>query len=978
MAEENVTIGVDIDITKAEQRLKDIKKRISELTEEFGSAGPEVLSDILKPLNEEYEQLSDQLKQVKEVSDSTSISFKKQASELNDIKDVTDFAGDATKALGADETALGEAVSNTTGYIGKSITFIQKGAAAMEALKGATNGATGATNKFKAALNGLLKHPVLILLAGIAATMAIVYKRFKDFSDANFDRRLGVINRQTELLNERLNNQITILNALGAKQSSVTRQQINNLKQLNDRLKTTRDYYQEMWNDLDTDNDLGYMANEYLKGNQKLIEDLSEQEQELVRRYAEAGEEIRRNNLELETMENITLKINNAEERYEITQRKINNNYLKQLNSVNRRRQITEMQIERLKIEDKYSSDIFDKEEKLYKETQEGLNLEIKKNNELIDSLNERKDAYLKLKGEIMNSGKSVEVVQNELAAVDDKLFDINSDILQITETNKDLAAEIAGNATKRSLDYIERRLTAINRLNELNLEYAERQLKLENTRAFRTAYNPGEDTERIEKSLKGVNETYPLVDYMKNLGNVYEETGKTLTTFTNLLKGNSDFIKGEGYSSIEKLRSAIKNVGEELNTAIENEKEEEVINNITSRLDMLTAAYEDYMQMSSSLLNTLQGVNLEVFSVTEDRIKGAVGVFESLVPIKDMEKVDTIMNNYISQLKQLGNSYEEVYKSIIYYKETGNESIASMNKEEIDLYNELKEMNGAGLTIIYETMQNFQNSAVEYELDLKRIQMTNSQMLSQMYQDYASLGEFMLSNGEIVKTTLANMQRAENDAIDKEKEYYDELLKENGQYYETLMAAGLSQVQAEEILAEKRLQVESDLVNKKALLNQQYKQTILNATADTMNDINSIMEVAFENNKDVRGATLLVTTAADAAAAYTSVFAQAPGGVVAKTAQAVIASAAVMARGIASYNSLMNMTTSSGAESLSSATATNTIPTSTGVDTTSVARTLIGSRYAGEGHTMQYVLVTDEVTARQKQAQNYRRLEVI
>lgn len=975
MAEEKVGIEVEIDVDKAKQRLKEIKDQIAELKEQWGTAGKETLDKVLQPLLDEQESLEEQLKNVKEATDNVSKSFKKQASELNDVKDVTEFAGDATKALGVDETALGEAVANTTGFIGKSITFIKKGAAAMDALKGATNGATGAVNKFKAALNGLLKHPILILLAGIAATMAIVYKRFKDFSDANFERRLGVINRQTELLNERLNNQITILNALGAKQSSVTRQQINNLKQLNDRLKQTRDYYQEMWDKLGSDNDLGYMANEYLKGNQKLIEDLSEQEQELVRRYAEAGEEIRRNNLELETMENITLKINNAEERYELTQRKINNNYSKQLNAVNRRRQLTEMQIERLKIEDKYSGDIFDKEEKLYKETQEGLNLEIKKNNDLIDALNERKDTYLKLKGEIMNSGKSVEVVQNELAAVDDKLFDINSEILQIGETNKDLETQIEGNTTKRALDYIERRLIAINRLNELNLEYAERQLKLENTRAFRMAYNPGEESERVEKSIRGVDKTYPLVDYMKNLGNVYEETGAMLKTFTDLLKGNSDFIKGEGYSSIEKLRSAIKNVREELSGAKEGTEE---FNSIAARLDMLTAAYEDYMQTSSSLLNTLQGVNIEVFSVTEDRIKGAVDVFESLVPIKDMEKVDTIMNNYISQLKQLGNSYEEVYKSIIYYKETGNESISSLNEEELKLYNELKEMNGAGLTIIYETMQNFQKSAVEYELDLKRIRMTNSQMLSQMYQDYASLGRFVEANGEKVSTRILKMRKAEIDSLTAEKEYYDELLKKNGKYYDTLLAAGLSHTQAEEILAEKRLQVESDLANKKKLINRQYLQTVLNATSDTMNDVQDIIDVAFEDNKQVRGATLMMTTIADAAAAYTSVFAQAPGGVAAKTAQAVIASAAVVARGVASYRNLMKVTKDSGSESLSSTETETPTFTATGVDTTSVARTLIGSRYAGEGHTTQYVLVTDEVTARQKQAQGARRLETI
>ena len=984
MAEETVTIGVDIDIAKAEQRLKDIKQRISELTEEFGSAGPEVLSNILKPLNEEYEQLSEQLKQVKEDSESANESFKNQTKGLNDLKDVTDFAGDATKKLGLDETALGSAISGTTGFIGKSIVFLKNGAKAMDAMKTSTNNATGSVNKFKTALNGIAKHPILIVLAAIAAAAAALYSRVKSLEDAKFDRYLGLINRQAELLNEKLNNQITILNAIGVKQSTVTRQQINNLKDLNNQLKLSKDRYADLWEAQGNERiTITAYAQQYLEGDMQYISKMSDKEQELVKRFAEAGEEMRKNNVELKTMENIILKINLAEEKNEFIQRrisneqdKINNNLNKQLNILNRRKKVQESNISSLRLEKEYSTELFDAEKDLFDTEQESIDTQIKANNELINKLNERKDAYNTLKGEIMNAGKSVAETDLELSNIDDNLHSIEQEIKTIEETNKNLAFEKVLNVTNRNLDYTQRRLESISKLNQLNLEYAERQLKLENTRAFKSNFF---DKSTWEKALGGVSEDYPLVDYFNKINDVYNSTGEILDNFVTRLSKNSDVYNAKADGIVNKLKEAIKNVREELNNV--GTESPEVINEIESRLKTLTDAYEEYMQMSSNLLNTLEGVQLEVFNVTKDRIGGAIDVFSSIVPVDDMKVANEVMDNYTKQLYTLRDQYMEVYSALLLFKDGRDEYTSWMttwSDWQKNIFDQFKDYNGTGLTVVYEMLEGLNKSAIEYEAEAKRLIMINSQMKASFMEDYASLGQIISGDGSIQQLTLKNLYNAQMAAIDAEKEYMDELLKTNGEYYEKLLAAGMSVVQIDSVLAEKRLQVETELINKKALLNQQYNQTIVNATADTMSDIQSIMDVAFEDNKELRGATLMVTTLADAAATYTSVFAQAPGGAAAKAIQAGIASAAVIARGISSYNSLMNMTKDSGTESLSSATATNTIPTTTGVDSTSIARTLIGSRYAGEGHTTQYVLVTDEVTAKQKQAQGARRLETI
>lgn len=1003
MAEEtgNVTIGVDIDITKAEQRLKDIKQRISELTEEFGSAGPEVLSNILKPLNEEYEQLSEQLKQVKETSESANESFKNQTKGLNDLKDVTDFAGDATKKLGLDETALGSAISGTTGFIGKSIVFLKNGAKAMDAMKTSTNNATGAVNKFKVALNGIAKHPILIALAAIAAGAAALYSRVKSLEDAKFDRYLGLIDRHAELLNEKLNNQITILNALGAKQSTVTRQQINNLKDLNNQLKLSKDRYADLWEAQGNDRiTITAYAQQYLEGDMQYISKMSDEEQELVKRFAEAGEEIRKNNIELKTMENIILKINLAEEAHELTLRKINlerekgiTSLQKEANAQGRAAQRYSALAEVYGRLSKYSEAKFEYELKAYKNEQAQSATTIKMLNEEIHAIEEQKKANDKLIATYLSTGASAKAQQLDS---ENEMLDIN-----IQRLNEQITAE-------KSIISLRKEMRNLN-----NPLFVLMGSDVDVKRAEILAKN-WIDTFNYINSMAMMQQRggdYPINDFFSGATSNLESFSGELSKLRTQVELDLGLI-GKNYKSlshllIEESERLQKESDKNLKEAINNGKEIDVEENqrIVDRIRRVTEAYEDYQNLSSKILNNVREVTLTTMSTVQDRIEGMVNVFSDVTGgyYASMKKDLTsgIMDDYSKELADIANMYIRVHDAILMYDNASRISVPEKKKNETEkeleirlrqeelqkkafeelgivvdnlnetektLYNSYKELGIPALT----EMSNMINQLVDEEKELiitqKQIELNLASYTYDYMQNYQSLGGF----------NLREMEAAALNVIDKEKEYYDNLYAINGKYYDDLLQAGLSEAQAEEILAAKRFDVEKELIDKKKLINQQYAQTILNATSDTMNDIQGIMDVAFEDNKQVRGATLMMTTLADAAAAYTSVFAQAPGGVAAKTAQAVIASAAVMARGIASYNSLMNMTKDSGSESLSSATATNTIPTATGVDTTSVARTLIGSRYAGEGHTTQYVLVTDEVTARQKQAQGARRLETI
>lgn len=955
-----VVLGtIEIDTKAAEARLKEIKKRIAELTDEFGSS-PEVLQKVLEPLNEEYEELSSQLKNIKDASEEANESFKSQAKGLNDLKDVTDFAGQATKNLGLDETALGSAVSETTGFIGKSIVFIKNAAKALDVLKGSTDKATASSNKLSAALTSLLKHPVLILLAGIAATTAIVYKRFSEFTKGNFDKRLGVIDRATELLNEKLSNQITILTALGAKQSTITQAQISNLQELNKRLETTRKYYQEMWDDLDTGNNLGYMANEYLKGNKKLIEDLSDEEQELVKRFAEAGEEIRKNNQQLEVMEGIMLKISKMNDEYALSERKINIDLTKQLNIINRRQKSYENTITKAKTLSRYSEDVYKAEQNAFNNEQKSYDIRIKFNNDLISAEQKRLDGYLKLKAEIMStdatSEKDIKEINVQLSAVDDNISQIKDNIALINEENKNLQAEKYAAAEKRRLEYIATRLEDIRKINEMNLDYSERQLKLSNQISF--------------GGPEGVAGKFPIEEYFKRLEDVYKEIDIVFKDFSSEIEKNADYAGQKAGSVIEKLRSAIAAVNQELSGK---DSSDPSYNSLVSRLDSLVQAYQNYMQVSSQILNVIDSSLNEVFNMTKERVSGALGVFGAITPTEGQKQTE-IINTWIDQINSLEAGYSQILTAITAYNnglsetdEEFKEMTASWEEWQLATYNQFKNLNTEGIATINNIVQSLSDTSTEWELEGKRIIAENMNMQANYMQQYSSLGKY----------TLSEMKSMEIAAIDAEKAYYDTLLQENGEYYNKLIQAGLNQQQAEEILGEKRIQVEQEVLDKKEKLNEAYNQMTLNAVASTASDLNSIAESLFEDNKAVRGATLIASTIADAASTYGSVFAQAPGGVAAKTIQAGIASAAVLARGYAAYNKLQSVNKNSSSEAIGTGATTNTF-SAEGIESSSVARTLISSRYSNVERGTQYVLVVDEVTAKQKMMNESKKLETI
>lgn len=1004
MAEEtNVKIGIDIEIDKAEQKIEKLTQMIERLTEMDGGEG--IYSQKIAQWTEEKERLVEYVNQAKEAAqnlsdemnkntsatesntdateknaeandkmsqatDRATTSAKKQVSGLNDVKDVTDFASQATGILVGKESQLGQAISSTTGLIGKAIIFIKNGAKAMDAMKASTNNATGAMNKFKAVLTSISKHPFLIALTAIAAAAALVYKRMKDFEQAGFEKRLGVIERVTELTNEKLENQVDILTALGAKQSTITKQQISNLEKLNERLSKTQEYYKEMWDSAGygEDNYLPYMASEYLKGNEALIEKLDDNAKELVKRYAEAGEQIRKNNIRLETMRQITLQINLAEEKYNNTLKQININQQKASQSLSKDISRLETRLQYADRLEKYSIRRFKYEDELAKKENEQNRVNIKALNDQIDAMEDMRAAKSKLLKQSLLSGDEaaaaeIQAQMNEIA--------VQQKELQIKKEAE--LAQIQLRNESRTMNMYATVLDNVDKINELSLEIYNRYNEMATMRGLGVS------------SYLGVGEDNTIKSFYENMSQSYEQIGKIMSKFKEDVEDNYDFVDEvdkKGSTIVEKITDEItrlqKKAGD-LNAEADDYAEK--LKPIAERLQIMTGALEDYLVKSEEAAIQIRKIGIDVASTTQSAVQGFSDVISSIVPVGSISRGSDILSQYSEQLEEVIKSYEKAYSAAYYYSRGLEEQADAILKDddvEKQLYKTLSEGGDSVAASVIEIVNQLITMSTEYSLQSKEVALRNQEMTMSYMQAYESLGKYRLSE----------MEKNEIAVVDAEKAYYDELLKVGGSYYQKLKDAGLSVTQIEEILGEKRVQIEQEVADKKLLINQNYKQRMLDAGADLAGNLNSITENMFslegdmsdenfERNKKLQGATLIASTYANAAQAFGSTYAQAPGGVAAKTIQAGIASAAVLASGIQAYNKLMATTKDTASISdYNNAQGQSFSPVETG--TSSVVNTLVGGRYNRYQQDIQPVLVVDEVTFKQQQQQNLKRVATI
>lgn len=197
------------------------------------------------------------------------------------------------------------------------------------------------------------------------------------------------------------------------------------------------------------------------------------------------------------------------------------------------------------------------------------------------------------------------------------------------------------------------------------------------------------------------------------------------------------------------------------------------------------------------------------------------------------------------------------------------------------------------------------------------------------------------------------NILEAYQGSIKKELE-----LKEDQLYWEKQLELEA----AEETGADKML-----IEQKYERLQQQLRIESMNQYLDiaqsTMDSISTIMNSFFPKNKQIQIATTIASTIANAAQAFGSTYAQAPGGVIAKAAQAGLASAAVLAQGYAAVREIKGVTKDT--QSFGGGTTT-----SVSEGGRNVSDTFITSRFSNINNgRIETVLVVQDVEAAQMKA---------
>ena len=217
-------------------------------------------------------------------------------------------------------------------------------------------------------------------------------------------------------------------------------------------------------------------------------------------------------------------------------------------------------------------------------------------------------------------------------------------------------------------------------------------------------------------------------------------------------------------------------------------------------------------------------------------------------------------------------------------------------------------------------------------------------------------------------------------------KEYlgaYDKLLDKQVETAKTnidiqaadMKKAGVDEIKIAEWVKKEKEKIDKDYAANSKQIHQNANVERLQMASNFVNDMSSTFSELYDDNKDVQKATIVTSTIANAAMAFGSTFAQAPGGVTIKAVQAAAASAAVLASGIKAYRQVdsANKGTqlSGGGGGSSSALQTGT----SAVSSTIIERQIQPVRTTSSTET---VLVLSDVEAKQRQQQNVNKASVV
>ncbi len=980
MAENTVEIGIKLNIEQAEERLQKINEAISALNLNTDNTESEV-----KALEKEYDILSEYLEKAKAATDNTSESFANQAKSLNDTQDVAQAAGDTISLLGIAETGLGAAVAGTSSVVNKGIRYIKGLSKALDAMKVSANGASGAVTLLRKALELLAKNWILIAFTALATVIGKIVSSYSDFKELLDKSNFGKMEKSIENLNKKYERMAELNSLLGKRSSENTDLQIKKLTELNKKLDI---YSKNLKSAYDGEFEFGKVIKKYLEGDITLYGQLDEKNQKIVETYAKYNEMLEENNHELneilpkmKEMQLIEEAMADAAYDYSMSLEKISQKYDRSISKLQNQASILEEQQELEDAKNGLSEKYIENEVRLNEILEKQYNAELSRNKEMTDALNKQINAIDEqiIKAQKAGNIEQKKTLELEKQSLVTQKMGLEND-RQVIITQKTL------NNIRLQSEMVRSMLTNVQRMNSNIRGMEDRMLDFIDTGAFKNI------------TSKEYFDAYEMLFY--NAAEAYRELNRNMTT----VKKDAKEILGYEVKDVNDLAFAASRARQEFETlgADDKKRKAELLDFISSANN----AMEEWTQLSSEMINRLESRGLEMVSKVSESIM-AVGPEIRKVFGMDMFGEGPYSTAYMSSyLSSIDDYFENItvtnsFSENLVKTEQDLNSFSKQIESTIELYHKWKDEGEnvlAGLTSDQEKYNaqffNFLTEAgIEAETFLTKLSEELREKIREI--DNAAAEATRLA----IESEVEFMERYSDVGELRVKKYYDyrqQLAfqdkkareREVDDQSELMRKAGIEEIAIEEFVKQSKLQIDREYAAESESITRESMRTKEEIAASVAGNLNTITENMFslegdmsdenfERNKKLQGATLIASTYANAAQAFGSTYAQAPGGVAAKTIQAGIASAAVLASGIQAYNKLMSTTKDTASISdYNNAQGQSFSPVETG--TSSVVNTLVGGRYNKYQQDIQPVLVVDEVTAKQMQQQNIKRVATI
>ena len=980
MAENTVEIGIKLNIEQAEERLQKINEAISALNANTDDTESEV-----KALEKEYDILSEYLEKAKAASDNTSESFAKQAKSLNDTQDIAQATGDTISLLGVAETGLGSAVAGTSSVVNKSIRYIKGMSKALDAMKTSATGAGGAVGFLRKALELLAKNWILIAVTALVTVIGKLASAYSDFQELLDKSNFGKMEKSIENLNKKYERMAELNSLLGKRSSENTDLQIKKLTELNKKLDI---YSKNLRSAYDGEFEFGKVVKKYLEGDISLYGQLDDKNKEIVETYAKYQEMLEQNNHELneilpkmKEMQLIEEAMADAAYDYSMALEKISQKYDRSISKLQNQASIIEEQQELEDAKNGLSEKYIENEVRINELLEKQYNTELQRNNEMQNALQKQInaiDAQI-IKAEKAGNLEQRKTLELERQSLVTQKIGLEND-RQVISTQKTL------NNIRLQASFTRSMLDNVQKLNRNIMEIENSYLDLIDTGAF----------EKI--SSKEYFQAYNAM--FMQVGQLYGELQRNMTT----VKADAKALLGYDVKEISDLANAAAQAKQEFETLGDDQKMRKA-----QLLDFISSAnnaMQEWTQTNNEMINRLesrgmtmvqklgdaiQSVGPEIRAVFGQQMFGdgqysmayisseltkASGYFDSINVTEGFsENLEKMQQELRTFRKQIDNTIELYHK----WQDEGENALAGLTSDQ-------KKYNAEFFNLLASAgvqAENFLTNLSD-ELSEKIREIENAAAESTRLAIESEV-EFMERYSDVGELTLKKyydyrQQLAFEDKRAREREVKDQ--------EELMRKAGIEEVAIEEFVKQSKLQIDREYAAESEKITRESMRTKEEIAASVAGNLNTITENMFslegdmsdenfERNKKLQGATLIASTYANAAQAFGSTYAQAPGGVAAKTIQAGIASAAVLASGIQAYNKLMATTKDTASISdYNSAQGQSFSPVETG--TSSVVNTLVGGRYNRYQQDIQPVLVVDEVTFKQQQQSNLRKIATI